>query len=61
MTEIELAILPTYLRHLARLAENAPHKKPRAGECPTVAVPVDVKALRAAADIVQRYIDEEGP
>jgi hypothetical protein len=57
--EVGLVILPVYLRHLAGLVENAtPRSVPEPGECPVVTVPVDAKALRDAADIVQCYIDE---
>jgi hypothetical protein len=59
MDVVEMVILPTYLRHLARLVDNAtPRSVPEPGECPVVTVPVDAKALREAADILQCYIDE---
>jgi hypothetical protein len=56
-SDIERAILPTYLRHLARLAEDAPVIEPSHGEnLAVVAVPVDVAALREAADLLDAVL-----
>jgi hypothetical protein len=55
LKQIKRAILPSYLRHLARLAEQAQIIEPADGDnLAIVAVPVDVKALRKAADLLEQ-------
>jgi hypothetical protein len=57
MTDVERAT--AYLRHLAKLVEEATVIEPQNGtNLAVVAVPVDVNALRQAADLLEMSIFE---